>query len=193
MSKVAEPNGFSLGILAGGAGRRVGGQDKGWLRHRGEALIERVVRAYAPQADELLISANRTQQRYAALGARIVADASPDFPGPLAGILALLEACTTRRLVTLPVDLGALPADLLDRLLAIDADLVRVHEADGVQPLVACWQRALLPDLAALWQAGVRGVAHAQDMLAARGWRLVELDWRDRHLGNLNGPEWLQP
>ena len=41
----------------------------------------------------------------------------PDFPGPLAGMLAGLEHCRTAYLVTVPCDSPNFPADLVARLL----------------------------------------------------------------------------
>lgn len=184
---------FALGILAGGAGRRVGGRDKGWIELAGRPLIERVLEAYRHSAAQLLVNANRSQSRYAALGVEVVGDAEPDFPGPLAGVLALLQSCRCTTLITLPVDLAELPADLPAQLMQPDADLVRVADADGLQPLVARWSRDLLLDLQAQWAAGVRGVQAVQQNLVTNGVRLHEVDLRPLRLGNLNRIEVASP
>jgi molybdopterin-guanine dinucleotide biosynthesis protein A len=42
-------------ILAGGAGRRVGGSDKGLLSYRGRPLIAQVVQRLGPQVGALMI------------------------------------------------------------------------------------------------------------------------------------------
>ena len=46
-------------VLAGGAGRRMMGKDKGLLPFRDGYLIEPILAALAPQVDQLIISANR--------------------------------------------------------------------------------------------------------------------------------------
>ncbi len=126
-------------ILAGGQGRRMGGADKGLLDYRGRPLVEWVLDALAPQVAEILISANRNLDRYARYGRRVLPDALPDFPGPLAGVLAALDAVDTEWLLAVPCDTPHLPADLVLRLLgaaqyeevplAVAADEARVHHS----------------------------------------------------------------
>ena len=105
-------------ILAGGQGTRMGGADKGLVEFRGKPLIEYALTRLAPQVGRLVISANRNTERYAALGAPVVTDLMPDFPGPLAGLLAGLHACRTPRLVCVPCDVPRFPVDLAARLTA---------------------------------------------------------------------------
>ena len=58
-------------MLAGGEGRRMQGQDKGLMRHRGRPLGDWVLESLAGQAgvriDALWVSANRNRAAYAAL------------------------------------------------------------------------------------------------------------------------------
>ncbi|MDP2253153.1 MAG: NTP transferase domain-containing protein, partial [Thiobacillus sp.] len=68
-------------ILAGGQGRRMGGADKGLIDYRGRPLVEWALAALAPQVGEILISANRNLDLYAAYGHRVLPDTMPDFPG----------------------------------------------------------------------------------------------------------------
>ena len=110
-------------ILAGGAGRRMGGLDKGWVHWQGRPLIEQVLKRLRPQVGSVLISANRSVDAYTRL-APVVADDSalratdPEgFVGPLAGILAGLERCNSDWLLVVPCDLPQLPGDLAQRLL----------------------------------------------------------------------------
>lgn len=124
-------------ILAGGQGRRMGGADKGLIDYQGRPLVEWTLAALVPQAGEILISANRNLEIYAAYGHRVLTDTMPDFPGPLAGVLAALDAVTAEWLLVAPCDTPHLPADLAVRLLdaalresvplAVAADDERVH------------------------------------------------------------------
>ena len=64
-------------ILAGGQGRRMGGADKGLMDYRGRPLVEWVLAALEPQVAEIVISANRHLERYAAYGRRVLPDTLP--------------------------------------------------------------------------------------------------------------------
>src|SRR5690606_25755799 len=64
----------SILLLAGGRGRRMGGKDKGWVQWQGMALIEHLHRTVRPLTDDLIISCNRNQDRYADLADQLVHD-----------------------------------------------------------------------------------------------------------------------
>ncbi len=117
---MAEPRIHAL-ILAGGRGSRMGGLDKGLQRLDGRPLVTHVIERLAPQADALLISANRHLDAYAALGHPVLADPPGlEFAGPLAGMLAGLQAIPDDAwLLTAPCDCPRLPLDLAERLLAM--------------------------------------------------------------------------
>ena len=83
-------------VLAGGQGRRMGGQDKGLLTLHGQALAARALQRLAPQVGPTAVSANRHLADYQALGVPVWSDTLPDQPGPLAG---LLTGMTHARLV----------------------------------------------------------------------------------------------
>ncbi|MBW7656927.1 molybdenum cofactor guanylyltransferase [Hydrogenophilus thermoluteolus] len=106
-------------ILAGGEGRRMGGVDKGWVTWRDKPLIAWAIERLRPQVTQLLVSANRSLERYRALGYPVVNDA-PEwrFAGPLAGIAAGLAAAASDWVVTVPCDAPLLPRDLVARFLA---------------------------------------------------------------------------
>jgi molybdopterin-guanine dinucleotide biosynthesis protein A len=126
-------------LLAGGAGRRLGGADKGLAVLYGRPLIEWGLAALAPQVDELFISANRHLDVYARYGHPVLTDRDPDYPGPLAGLLAGLTAARHDWLLVCPCDVPLLPADLAVQLwratraagtgLAVAADDERLHPA----------------------------------------------------------------
>ncbi len=79
-------------VLAGGRGSRMGGVDKGLVELRDHLMIEWVVERLAPQVTQVFINANRNNDQYAELGYPIIADATADFRGPLAGIAAALAS-----------------------------------------------------------------------------------------------------
>jgi molybdopterin-guanine dinucleotide biosynthesis protein A len=158
-------------LLAGGRGTRMGGADKGLQTLHGEPLATHVLKRLAPQTGALLISANRHPDIYAALGgpfgAEIVADTLPEFPGPLAGLLAGLRATRNEYLLSAPCDTPWLPSDLAARLAqalaanAADIATVTTIEADGnvsLHPVFALLRTGLADDLAAFLAAGERKV-----------------------------------
>lgn len=179
-------------ILAGGAGRRMGGADKGLVAYQGRALVEWVLDAVAPQVDELVISANRNLERYARYGHRVLPDALPDFPGPLAGVLTALGAVEAEWLLVTPCDTPHLPADLALRLLgaaqvesvplAVAEDASRVHHGCFV---VRTDQRG---NLAAFLARGERAVRHWQAGLAS-----TRVRFDAAAFANLNEPGDLAP
>jgi molybdopterin-guanine dinucleotide biosynthesis protein A len=111
-----DPFPVSAIILAGGRGRRVGGQDKGLLIYHGRPLIDHVIARLSPQVEELMISANRNLDEYARRGYPVLSDELADYPGPLAGVLAGLGKARFEWLVACPCDTPLLPLDLVDGL-----------------------------------------------------------------------------
>jgi molybdopterin-guanine dinucleotide biosynthesis protein A len=158
-------------VLAGGLGRRMGGVDKGLIEYQGRPLIEWALAALTPQVDQLVISANRNLDTYAAYGHRVLPDTLPDFPGPLAGVLAALEAVQADWLLVTPCDTPHLPPDLATHLLdaaqhhnvplAVAADATRTHHSCFI---VRTDQR---DHLAAFLARGERAVRHWQAGLAS--------------------------
>lgn len=109
-------------ILAGGEGRRMGGQDKGLIPLQGRPLAAHALERLAPQVATVLVSANRNTEAYASLGVPVLADSLPGFLGPLAGLLTGLQAAQTDWLLSVPCDSPALAPDLAERLsCALDA------------------------------------------------------------------------
>jgi len=152
-----------------------------------------------PQVATLLISANRHHDAYAAFGEPVVCDATPDFAGPLAGMLAGLRATRSDYLLTAPCDSPYLPEDLGERLAAAlsaaGADAAAPPLAayavtpQGPHPVFALLHRTLADDLAATLAAGEHRV---------RAWlarhKAVQVHFGDeRPFYNVNTLDDLQP
>ncbi len=136
--------------------------DKGLLPLRGRPMVVHVIERLRPQVGRLLISANRNRERYAALGFPVVADPLPDYPGPLAGLAAGMQAAATAYVVIAPCDTPQLPHDLLRRLTVAlvmhQAEISVAHDGHHIQPTFALLKRTLLPNLLAYLASGGRGV-----------------------------------
>ena len=111
-------------ILAGGRASRMAGEDKGLIELHGRPMIRWVLERFSPQVSQVLISANRNQERYAALGNPVVVDAVSDFSGPLAGLAAGLTSATTKWLASVPCDSPLVPPDLVKRLYLISLNIL---------------------------------------------------------------------
>ena len=153
-------------VLAGGAGRRMQGADKGLLTVDGEASVARVARSLAPHCSYLLISANRNIEEYKHLGiGEVISDQRPDFAGPLAGLEAVRGKAHTDVLVVAPCDLPHLTpsiyADLLEALLS-DPTLDAVYASceSGPHYLCAALRLHCLQTLPQILDDGVRAVRH---------------------------------
>lgn len=151
-------------VLAGGRGSRMGGVDKGLQLHLGRPLALHALERLRPQVGGLMVNANRHLDAYAAFGVPVHPDPLPEFPGPLAGLLAGLMHCRTPWLVTVPCDTPDFPADLVARLAeaAQEADIVMAASLeDGAvrtQPVFSLVRATLAADLRATLEAGERKV-----------------------------------
>ena len=153
-------------VLAGGRGSRMGGVDKGLQNHLGMPLAMHALLRLSPQVGQVMINANRNLGAYEAMGAPVWPDVLPDYPGPLAGLLAGLERCETPWLVTVPCDTPNFPLDLVERLAraAAEADAEIAMAAtmeDGVlqpQPVFSLVRADLLESLVTFLHSGERKI-----------------------------------
>jgi molybdopterin-guanine dinucleotide biosynthesis protein A len=184
-------------VLAGGRGSRMGGADKGLQLHRGLPLVQHALQRLRPQVGSVLINANRNLATYEAFGVPVCADTLADHPGPLAGLLAGLEHCSTPYLASVPCDAPDFPSDLVQRLLAsllsegAEIAMACSRDAAGVrrQPVFCLLQAGLHESLRAHLGAGQRKV----DGWTARH-RCVEVVFDDEGaFFNINTLPELQP
>ena len=149
-------------VLAGGLGRRMGGEDKGLVMLAGQPMVAHVLAALRPQVGPLLVNANRNQDRYSAFGYPVIADEIDGFQGPLAGVLTALRHCKTELLVTAPCDAPLVAPDLVGRLYAaLDAaraDLAVASDGSRQQPVFLLLRATLVPSLEAYLGGGGRKI-----------------------------------
>ena len=177
-------------ILAGGMGRRMGGQDKGQLELNGRPLIEYVLETIQPQVKTILINANRHQAEYARYGYPVVPDLLQGYQGPLAGFAAGMRAATTPYIVTLPCDGPFSPPDLVARMTTAlekeHADIAVAHDGERLQPVYALLPICLLSSLESFLAAGERKI----DLWYAQH-KMVRVDFSDvaKTFRNINTPQ----
>jgi molybdopterin-guanine dinucleotide biosynthesis protein A len=182
----------SILLLAGGRGQRMGGQDKGLIEWHGKPLVAWPHAIARPLTDDLLVSCNRNQARYAVFGDRLVGDNEPNFPGPLAGIRAGLAAARHSWLMVFPCDAPLIDRALVAQLYAAAQDEpdtpIMVRRGDQWEPLFCIIPVSLASPIEAAWHAGERS---NREILLALGARSLDLDENDPRLANLNSPDLL--
>lgn len=144
------------------------GRDKALIELDGSRLADRALAALDEVCAEVLV-ASGDGHRLSALGRPQVADVQHDA-GPLAGLVAGLEATAHPLVAVLAVDLPWASGAVLARLAADwTGEPAVVPEVGGrLQPLHAVWARAAAPALRVRLEAGERGVVAAAVALGAR-------------------------
>ncbi len=187
---VPSPDTVTGVLLAGGQGSRMGGQDKGLLPLAGRPLAAHIVTRLRPHVSHLLINANRNTADYATLDAPVVADELMGYQGPLAGMLAAMQAATTDWIITVPCDSPLLAADYVMRMTeAADrshAAIAVARSAGWLQPVFALIACDLAADLHSFLAGGDRKIDRWFERHEPVA---VDFDDRPEMFENLNTPE----
>ncbi len=154
-------------VLAGGLSRRMG-SDKTLLELAGKPLIQHAIERLAAQCEPLAINANRDASRLARFGLPVIADATDDYAGPLAGVLAGLRwaqqaAPDAPFIMTAACDTPFFPDDLIIKFLEASEEvaypaIVLAKSGGQVQPVFGLWPTVLAGDLAEALASGTRKV-----------------------------------
>lgn len=177
-------------ILAGGQGRRMGGEDKGLIEFDGRAIIEILIEKLKQQNVEIIINANRNHDIYQSYGLPVVSDQLADFQGPLAGFATAINAVSTDYILTLPCDGPFLADDFVD--LFIDAQARQqsqisvADDGERLQPVYALIDVKLLDSLNRFLQSGDRKIDR---WYAQHDYARVDFSTRKNMFGNINRPE----
>ena len=178
-------------ILAGGAARRMGGQQKALLPFAGGSILARQLAVLGPLCDEVVVITNDPVP-FAPFAVAVAADLHPGA-GPLAGLEAAFAATRAEVVLLVAGDMPLLVPSLLRRV----ADLPPGHDAvvprvDGrAEPLHAAYHRRLAPLVSRRLEAGERAMhaflaclrVHWLDEAALRA-----IDPDLRSLANANTP-----
>ena len=161
-------------ILAGGAGRRMGGVSKAELMLGGQTLLRHAEDRLGPQVHTLAVNSAQPLVTPHTL----ITDRQPDRLGPLAGVLAGLDWAAqigARHIVTVAVDTPFFPCDLVPNLILAaeqsEQGFAVAATQDGMQGTFGLWPLDLISALEAFLADGHRKVrtfaenhaaAHAQ-------------------------------
>jgi molybdenum cofactor guanylyltransferase len=165
-------------ILSGGRATRMNGTDKGLLPLNQKPLIQHVIERLTPQADEIIINANREIEKYQAFGYSVLKDEVEDFIGPLAGFSLGLQHAKYDYVLTVPCDSPLLPLDLVKRLMTAlhehKADIAVASSDNNTHPVFSLCKKLVLPSLSAYVEQGERRVSAWQ-----KAQNYIEVDFSD--------------
>jgi molybdopterin-guanine dinucleotide biosynthesis protein A len=151
-------------VLAGGRSTRMGA-DKATLVVDGQRLVDRAVATLAEVCGEVLVAAGTRP-----LEGLDVEQVPDDGTGPLGGIVAGLQRCTTPLLAVLAVDMPAASAEVFAALATqwTGEAGVAPRVSGVIQPLHAVYATAAADEFALLLADGERSPRRALEQLAAR-------------------------
>ncbi len=151
-------------VLAGGQGRRMGGEPKVLMHLDGIRLVDHALRRAMPQVGALCLSSHLDAVRLGDPPCVVLRDRAPGFLGPLAGICSAMEhfrgsAPHVQWLCSFAADTPWFPLDLVERLLHAlvqggGADMAVACSAGRRHPVFALWPMSALPGLQATLAEG---------------------------------------
>jgi molybdopterin-guanine dinucleotide biosynthesis protein A len=167
-------------VFAGGRATRLGGTNKALLEVGGTPIINRILRAVAPLADERLLLTNDASLECIG-GLRLVFDPEP-HAGVLPALAAGLAAASTETCLCMACDMpfvsAALFEHLLERQIETAADVVIPRTAGHLEPMHAIYRRA--------------SALEAIHGSLARGEQRMVSYFRDLRVCEVDEPEWRQ-
>ena len=147
---------FSVVILAGGFGRRLG-RDKATCLAAGRPLLHWTALAATAVTDDIVVVRRADQEFVTAMGApwREVTDQRPER-GPLAGLEAAIDATRHDLLVAVACDMPMVRGAVLAAVAAAarDVEIAMPVVDDHAQPLLAAYRRSVAPHIRALLDSG---------------------------------------
>ena len=189
---MSEQNKVTGVVLAGGLARRMAQQDKGLLLLNQQPLVSYALAAMKPITNEIFISANRNRDLYGQLGYTVIDDGNDAYDGPLAGILAAMQAAHHPVLLVMPCDSPLLKTSHCQKLLqAISATVDIAVGCDGerLHPVFAALKIRLKTDLQSYLNSGERKL---QCWFERHVMVKVDFSNTPEIFANINTPEQLQ-
>ena len=183
---------IAAAIVADKRATRFGDRDKSRLIVEDRTIIVRQIEELRRVTEHISVVAN-DPGLFADLGCPVHRDAIPGV-GAIGGIYTAVRSSPALRVLVVACDLPFLDARVLRRLadLAADADGAWIRTDRGVEPLLACYQRAAADRIAHRIDAGELRAASLDAVL-----RMAVLDEEtlatfgpvERLLANVNTPE----
>ena len=175
-------------ILAGGASSRMG-SNKALLQWQERPFIAHIIESLTAQVDYIAINTNAPAE-FAPFGIPLIADATAERCGPLAGIMAALDYSATALTLVVPCDNPSLSPQLASRLFAaLETEQTELAYACGGGDnhyLYALMRTSLRENLVAFLRAEDYAVRHWYATL-----HTTPVDFSDQpeHFRNINNAE----
>jgi molybdopterin-guanine dinucleotide biosynthesis protein A len=180
--RVKSPPDWTLLVLAGGRGRRLGGIAKGLIRlPSGETVVEHLL---SLTDGPRLVSTN-DPQAYERLDVPLVADLVPERGAP-GGVVTGLAMATTEWVVVVACDMPLVTREMIDALLErrhAGVDVVCFTRDGELEPLLGCFRRTLCHD----WAPRLDGHPSMKELISSARLEVVESSEPHR-LTSLNSP-----
>jgi len=166
----------------------MGGRDKGLQELDGKPLWKHVADTLSKQVDAIAISANRHIDIYQQSGYPVYQDSLDDYPGPLAGMLSVMQQSEREWFLFCPCDTPFIPTCLAERLVnnRNNASVVWVHDGERDHPTIALINRKLIAEMKAYLTSGERRV---MIFMRQSGGHSVDFSDQKSAFINVNTPE----
>jgi molybdopterin-guanine dinucleotide biosynthesis protein A len=154
-------------ILAGGKSSRMG-QDKGFLKLKGETFMSYIIEALKPIVGEIIIVSNNPD--YDIFKLKRVADVMEDS-GPLAGLYAGLLHSETEKNIVLSCDVPLINTSVLKKLIegfTSEVEVIQFESQGKTMPLVAMYKRHCMHPILKLLQTNERRLRFAIEQLEVK-------------------------
>ncbi len=166
-------------LLAGGASRRMGGENKAFIKINGKTIIQREIEILEPLFDRIIIITNNFDH-YSCLGKPMVADIKPGH-GSLGGIFTGLNCCSTEYGFIFACDMPFLNQEVISyickRSWGHDITIPRI--GGYLEPLHAVYSTRCIPFIEKLMQRGhlkIKKFFNKVDMLEIEEQELATID-----------------
>jgi molybdopterin-guanine dinucleotide biosynthesis protein A len=121
------------GILAGGLASRMQGEDKGLQLFKEKPMASWVNQAISPYVRQVIINCNRNKSAYLQISTKLSSDTISGFPGPLAGVISIMEVSDADYFLLSPCDTPLLTQEFAIKMLEF---LTTEHSKDHSKPLL---------------------------------------------------------
>ena len=181
-------------VLAGGRGRRIGG-DKATVELDGSPLISYPVGALRSAGLDVVLALRSGQEMLAGLEDVSFVQDEFEGAGPLGGLHALLKWMPSEWALVVSCDQPFVRVNLLHGLLAHierDADAIVARTADRIQPLPGLFRKTCLPfveEALAKGEMSLRDLLHHFRLCELEGEEIDRLDLARSSFININTPE----
>lgn len=179
-------------ILAGGKGRRMGGQNKALLQLEDQTFLSRLEKALSGFPEKLISLQDASWLENSAFSP--VLDEVKDR-GPLEGIRCALSRCRSDALLVVACDMPLFSEEIAKALIQAgeEADAVICRDRTGkLHPLCGIYSKKCLPIIESMILEDNYRVMHILELVPSKVLSLAASDFSDELLSNINTPEALE-